>query len=67
MWSSNLITGKDACVLWYQEGKDYNYAIEPKILKCGKLVLTNNFVFELHNCIFTDPKKRHYSYNNDLL
>ncbi|XKL65869.1 hypothetical protein PGB90_009289 [Kerria lacca] len=35
MWSSNVITGKDACILWYQEGKDYNYSVEPKVLKCG--------------------------------
>ncbi|XP_065217804.1 uncharacterized protein LOC135843721 isoform X2 [Planococcus citri] len=35
VWSSNLITARDACVRWYQEGKDYNYSLEPKILKCA--------------------------------
>lgn len=35
MWSSNSITMKDACTQWYQEGKDYNYNVEPKVLKSG--------------------------------
>lgn len=35
MWSSGRVTAKDACEKWYEEGKDYNYSVEPRNLKSG--------------------------------
>lgn len=35
IWSSNLVTAKDAICNWYKEGKNYDYSKEPRILKSG--------------------------------